>query len=132
MNPHHHHLGSVLLFGVFFSLMGSSCSEKKPYQPIVDLEMPWREQKETFESHLSAVEIGWSKTQLLAHAGPPDEEESGDWFYKWEEDRIHGGFYSNFLIRFEGDTISGIKMGDGHLTRTPDHEPRSARQGASR
>ena len=51
-----------------------SCSGKPALPGKNLIANTWREHPSTFKDHLAKVKQGWTKDQLLAHAGNPDEE----------------------------------------------------------
>jgi len=82
----------------------------------------WRVNRRDFAAHLGKVENGWSKQQLKAHAGEPDEKTADSWSYQWEESRISGGHFFVYAFHFKDGLVSDIKKGGGHVTKKPRKE----------
>jgi len=63
----------------------------------------WKQDRAAFDEHLAKVQPGWSLKRLIGHAGPPTSTAENKLYYRWIENRIHGGYY----VYYEFTIIDG-------------------------
>jgi len=67
----------------------------------------WRRSFDGFRGHLDRVAVGWSREQVLEHAGAPDSRRGGTWVYSFRERPVG---YAYVVIAFRTGRVDSIHL----------------------